>query len=160
MRTLTIDNTKEWTVEDYLLLGEMNTPCQLINGELIMSPAPHPNHQRVSGKLYKILDKALQDSGEVFYAPIDLYINNKNVFQPDLVYLSNANKFFLTDRGIEGAADIVVEIKRKKVISLLVLRNIGSLILETERLKSIHLKAVTMFPLPLSRKKGLFSLLS
>lgn len=53
MKTLTIDNTKEWTVEDYLLLGEMNTPCQLINGELIMSPAPHPHHQRVSRKTFQ-----------------------------------------------------------------------------------------------------------
>ncbi|MBN8578469.1 MAG: Uma2 family endonuclease [Cytophagales bacterium] len=110
MKTLTIDNTKEWTVEDYLLLGEMNTPCQLINGELIMSPALHPHHQRVSGKLYKLFDKFLQDSGEVFYAPIDLYIDKRNIFQPDLVYLSNETKKYLTNRGIEGPVDIVVEI--------------------------------------------------
>ncbi len=110
MNTLTIDKTKEWTVEDFLLLGEIKTPCQLINGELIMSPAPSPNHQRVSRKLFKIIDKATQGVGELFYSPIDLYIDEKNVFQPDLVYLSEKNKQHLTARGIEGSADLVVEI--------------------------------------------------
>ncbi len=109
MRTLTIDNTKEWTVDDYLLLGEIKTPCQLINGELIMSPAPHPNHQRVLRELFKIFD-SVNLPGEVFFAPIDLYIDNKNVFQPDLAYVSNKNKSVITNRGIEGPIEIVVEI--------------------------------------------------
>ncbi len=110
MDTLTIDNTKEWTVDDFLLLGELKTPCQLINGELIMSPAPAPKHQQVSRRLFKIIDKATNEAGELFYAPIDLYIDEKNVFQPDLVYLSDKNKKYLTGRGIEGPADLVVEI--------------------------------------------------
>lgn len=109
MNTLTIDKTKEWTVNDYLLLGEIKTPCQLINGELIMSPAPHPRHQRVLRKLFKAFDAA-NLHGEIFFSPIDLYINSKNVFQPDLVFLSDNNKKFLTERGIEGPPDLVVEI--------------------------------------------------
>ncbi|MBK5278254.1 MAG: Uma2 family endonuclease [Bacteroidia bacterium] len=108
MNTLTIDKTKEWTVDDYLLLGEMKTPCQLINGELIMSPAPTPNHQRVARKIFKILDSA-NLLGEIFFSPIDLYIDSKNVFQPDLVYLSDS-KAHLTKRGIEGPPDLIVEI--------------------------------------------------
>lgn len=109
MNTLTIDRTKNWTVDDYLLLGEMKTPCQLINGELIMSPAPAPLHQRVLRKLFKIVD-AQNLQGELFFAPIDLYIDNKNVFQPDLVYLSPNNVSSITDRGIKGPVDLVVEI--------------------------------------------------
>jgi Uma2 family endonuclease len=107
MNTLTIDKTKEWTVDDYLLLGEMKTPCQLINGELVMSPAPTPIHQRIARKIFKILDSA-NLPGEIFFSPIDLYVNSRNVFQPDLVYLSN--KDILTERGIEGPTDLVVEI--------------------------------------------------
>ncbi len=109
MRTLTIDNTKEWTVDDYLLLGEIKTPCQLINGELIISPAPHPNHQRVLRELFKVFD-SVNLPGEIFFAPIDLYIDNKNVFQPDLAYVSAKNKSVITNRGIEGPIEIVVEI--------------------------------------------------
>lgn len=109
MDTLTIDKTKEWTVDDYLLLGEIKTPCQLINGELVMSPAPKPSHQRVARKIFKVLDAA-NLPGEIFFSPIDLYINSRNVFQPDLVYLADSNKDYLTERGIEGPPDIIVEI--------------------------------------------------
>jgi hypothetical protein len=62
-------------VEDFLLLGEIKTLCQLINGELIVSPGPSPLHQRVSRRLFKLIDKATLGNGELFYAPIDLYIN-------------------------------------------------------------------------------------
>ena len=38
-----VDNTKEWTVSDYLELEE-NPNQQLINGKLIMSPSPSVMH--------------------------------------------------------------------------------------------------------------------
>ncbi len=110
MTTLTIDRTKKWTVDDYLLLGEIKTPCQLINGEIIMSPAPSTKHQQVSRRLFKIMDAATYGKGELFYAPIDLYIDSINIFQPDLLYLSEANRTSLTDRGVEGPVDLIVEI--------------------------------------------------
>lgn len=75
-----------------------------------MSPAPKPNHQKVSRRLFKLIDKATAGKGELFYAPIDLYIDSKNVFQPDLVYLSSKHTASLTERGIEGPVDLVVEI--------------------------------------------------
>lgn len=110
METARIDRTKEWTVADYLLLGEMDTPCQLINGELIMSPAPTPLHQRVSKRIFKLLDKASVNKGEVFYSPVDLYVDSKNVLQPDLVFISEENKQIISGRGIEGTPDLIVEI--------------------------------------------------
>lgn len=111
MRTATIDRSKVWTVDDYLLLGEMNTPCQLINGELIMSPAPTPYHQQILSNLNDFLKKsAKRNGGKVFFSPIDLYIDKKNVFQPDLLYISSANHQFITQRGIEGPPDLIVEI--------------------------------------------------
>ena len=111
MRVATIDNTKAWTVDDYLMLGEMTTPCQLINGELIMSPSPNPYHQTVASNLNDILKAfARKTGGMCFFSPLDLYIDKKNVFQPDLILLSEEGKKYITKRGIEGPPDIVVEV--------------------------------------------------
>lgn len=111
METARIDRTKEWTVEDYLRLEEMDTPCQLINGELIMSPSPTPYHQLVSGNLYDLFKAQAKKAGDVvFYSPVDLFVDNHNVLQPDLIYISNRNKNIVTNRGIEGIPDLVVEI--------------------------------------------------
>jgi Uma2 family endonuclease len=109
MAVASIDRTKVWTAEDYLLLGEIKTPCQLINGELIMSPAPSPQHQRMLQRLFRLLDKVVHDD-EIFVAPIDLYINSKNVFQPDLLYIPRLHGKFITEKGIEGPPAMVIEI--------------------------------------------------
>ncbi len=109
METARIDRTKKWTVDDYQMLEQMNTPCQFINGELIMSPSPTPLHQRVLKKLFKLFD-AHSAGGEVFFAPLDLFIDKRNVFQPDLIYISDVNKSIISRRGIEGPPDIAVEI--------------------------------------------------
>ncbi len=110
MATLTIDKSKIWTAQDYLQLGESNMPSQLVNGELIMSPAPNPQHQRLSGRLFRMIDKHVGKNGELFYAPIDLYIDQQNVFQPDLVYISEEKYDIITERGIEGVPTLVIEI--------------------------------------------------
>ncbi|MEM7548312.1 MAG: Uma2 family endonuclease [Bacteroidota bacterium] len=109
MQTATIDRSKEWTVEDYLQLEE-GLLAQLINGELIMTPAPHPDHQLLSGNLNEILRGVFKQKGKVFYSPIDLYLDKKNIFQPDLLYVSNENSGIITDRGVEGPPDLIVEI--------------------------------------------------
>ncbi|WP_331968815.1 Uma2 family endonuclease [Ohtaekwangia sp.] len=111
VKTLTIDRSREWTVDDFLQLEESNTPCELINGELVMSPAPTPHHQNVLGNLYFILKKeAGRIGGAIFFSPIDLYIDRKNVFQSDLVFISAEKRSIITERGIEGVPDLIVEI--------------------------------------------------
>ncbi len=108
METARIDRTKEWTVDDYLMLGE-DLLAQLINGELVMSPAPNTTHQRVLRNLYDQLN-VLKLGGELFFAPIDLYVDQSNVFQPDLVFVSNKIKSIITERGIEGVPSLIAEV--------------------------------------------------
>ncbi|MBT1704670.1 Uma2 family endonuclease [Chryseosolibacter indicus] len=111
MQTVKIDRTKEWTVEDYLQLGEMNTPCQLINGELIMNPSPTPYHQAVIGNLYELIKPLAKEAGGlVFLSPLDVHIDKKNVYQPDLIYIRSSNKHIVTQRAIEGVPDLVIEV--------------------------------------------------
>ena len=111
MQTATIDKTKEWTVDDYLQLEESNLPCELINGELFMSPAPNLMHQVVSGNLYDILKVyARKSGGFAGYSPIDVYLDQKNVFQPDLLYIKKENLVIRIEKGLSGAPDLAVEI--------------------------------------------------
>ncbi|MFW5759914.1 MAG: Uma2 family endonuclease [Cyclobacteriaceae bacterium] len=105
-----VDNTKEWTVSDYLELQE-NPNQQLINGQLIMSPSPSVMHQRVLRNLaLKLNEYAEKRSDEVLFSAIDVYLNETNVPQPDIVYIFKENKNSIKEKGIEGAPDLIVEI--------------------------------------------------
>jgi Uma2 family endonuclease len=99
------------TIEDYEQLPE-GAPFQLINGELVMSPAPMPRHQRILLKLFKLIDKFVSENqlGEILFSPIDVYLTKKNAFQPDLIFLSKDNPFYLTETKITGPPDLVIEI--------------------------------------------------
>ncbi|MEQ8714569.1 MAG: Uma2 family endonuclease [Cyclobacteriaceae bacterium] len=108
MQVATIDTSKSWTVEDYQNLEE-GLLAQLIEGQLVMSPVPTLNHQRILRELFKVFDN-YHLNGELFFSPIDVYLDDTTVFQPDLVFVSSAKASVISSRGIEGAPDLVVEV--------------------------------------------------
>ncbi|EMF82477.1 putative restriction endonuclease [Leptospira weilii serovar Topaz str. LT2116] len=77
-----------------------------------MVPALIPEHQRVSGKLYAILLNFVENRslGEVFYSPIDVFLDEHNVVQPDLIFISKTRALIIQEKRIEGAPDWVAEI--------------------------------------------------
>ncbi len=100
------------TVEDYRLLPETGPRYQLIEGELYMAPAPNRYHQEISGNLELILRNYLTRNplGKIYDAPFDVYLDETNVFQPDILYVSKGRYSILTPEGAEGAPDFIVEI--------------------------------------------------
>lgn len=111
MQTAIIDRSRQWTVDDFLQLEESNLPCELINGELFMSPAPNLTHQVVLSNLNDVIKAyARKTEGIAMFSPVDVYLDNKNVFQPDLLYVKKENLSILTERGLNGAPDLAVEI--------------------------------------------------
>lgn len=107
----TITEKKRYTYEDYLKTPD-DKRYELINGELIMTPSPVPNHQRISGKLEFVLRKFITGNnlGEVFYAPCDVYLDNENVVQPDILFISKDRLNIIGEKNIQGAPDLVIEI--------------------------------------------------
>jgi len=108
----TTETKNKYTVKDYMLLEE-GAPFQLINFDLIMSPSPNLYHQLISMRLIGLFLDFLRNTnnkGLFLSAPIDVKLDNGNVFQPDLIYISEARKTEISKERIEGAPDLVVEI--------------------------------------------------
>ncbi|MBM3890489.1 MAG: Uma2 family endonuclease [Verrucomicrobia bacterium] len=97
---------------DYEQMPEGPPYYQVIEGELVMSPSPRTPHQYIIGNLYVFLRNYLRDHpiGEVLLAPLDVFLSETNVYQPDLVFVSNERRSLITDHGIEGAPDLVIEV--------------------------------------------------
>ena len=100
------------TYEDYVLLPNDRNRYEILDGELTMTPAPSTKHQSVSANLFKLLSRHIDDRnlGKLFYAPIDLILESTSVLQPDLLFVSKARQHIITERAIEGAPDLVIEI--------------------------------------------------
>jgi Uma2 family endonuclease len=100
------------TAEEYYALPEETPSHQLVEGELIMAPAPNRYHQTISHNIELLLGNFLRQNplGKVYDAPFDVELDEHNVFQPDKVFVSKARESILTDHGARGAPDLVIEI--------------------------------------------------
>ncbi len=109
--TSIIIEKKKYTYEDYLKTPE-DKRYELIEGELIMAPSPIPKHQRISGKIEYELRKFVTDNklGEVFDAPCDVYLDEENVVQPDILFISKERLDIIGEKNIQGAPDLAIEI--------------------------------------------------
>ncbi len=111
MPTLLDAEKKKWTYADYQELDD-ETRCEIIEGELSMTPAPNLEHQRVSRNLeFSMLQYVeAKKLGEVLNAPVDVVLDEANIVQPDLVFVSKQNFKILEKNGIMGSPDLAVEI--------------------------------------------------
>jgi Uma2 family endonuclease len=85
---------------------------ELIDGIVFRKATPNPLHQSISMNLCLQLGDYLQKEklGELFASPIDVFLDDFNAFQPDLVFISTENQHFITDDGIIGIPDLIIEI--------------------------------------------------
>ena len=97
--------------EQFLNLPE-GTPCQLIAGEIIMTPSPIPLHQAVIMELsFQMLRFVKsEDKGRIFAAPLDVSLDEENIFQPDIFFIRKDNLSIIGEKMIEGVPDLVVEV--------------------------------------------------
>jgi Uma2 family endonuclease len=100
------------TYEDYVLLPNDRNRHEILEGELTVTPAPSTKHQTASGNLFVLLAHYIKqrDLGKLFHAPIDLILESTSVLQPDLLFVSKARQSIITERAVEGAPDLVIEI--------------------------------------------------
>jgi len=108
------------TVEDYRMMPETGPRYQLVEGELFMAPAPSRFHQDISGNIAFLLRDYLERRpiGKLYEAPLDVYLDEFNVCQPDIVFIAKTNFGILTDAGVSGAPDFIVEILSPKTAFL------------------------------------------
>ncbi len=102
---------EKYTYQHYLLLPEGDRR-ELIEGELLMTPAPNEKHQRAVRNLGTDLHLYLEQSslGTVYFAPFDVILDDHNVVQPDLLIVLQPRLNQIHPEGLRGAPDIVVEV--------------------------------------------------
>ena len=102
----------QWTYEDYLAFPEDGKRYEIIEGDCFMSPAPRTRHQAISLRLTYFLYDYLRDTklGHVFDAPTDVIFSETNIVQPDVLVVLAARAAIITEKNIQGAPDLVIEI--------------------------------------------------
>jgi len=101
-----------WTYSDYRSLPDDRNRYEVIDGDLYVTPSPTTAHQKASKRIQMLLMTQIEERGlgVVFAAPLDVILSDTRVVQPDLVAVRREREGIVTERGIEGPPDLVVEI--------------------------------------------------
>jgi len=101
-----------FTYEDYKLLPE-ESRFEIIEGELLVTPAPNFRHQLILTNLFHGLITHVKagNLGKLVPAPTDVVLARDQVVQPDLLFVARDRQAIIDPQGaVHGAPDLVVEI--------------------------------------------------
>ena len=106
-----VPESLRFTYEDYLLTPD-DRRYELVDGDLLLTPAPTPYHQTVGLNLgYRL--KEFVDArglGQVFLAPCDVVLSRYDVVQPDVFFIRADRVSIVGEKNIQGAPDLVIEV--------------------------------------------------
>ena len=100
------------TYSDYATLPDDGRRYELHHGDLSVTPAPGTRHQEAIVNLIALLHEHVRSRGlgKVFVTPTDCILSNVTVVQPDVLYIAADRLPIISERGIEGAPTLVVEV--------------------------------------------------
>ncbi len=99
------------TYADLQDLPEDGKRYELLEGELVVSPAPTRKHQKVAWRVVTFLDRAeIAGFGVGYAAPFEVYFDEYDSAQPDVLFVRKDRLDIIKEDRIEGAPDLVIEI--------------------------------------------------
>ena len=106
--------TRRLTYDEYLQGPEIKRRYDIVDGEMIMAPAPTVKHQQILGQIFLLIHQFVTEHqlGQVLFAPLDVVIQREplRTRQPDLLFVSSERADMLSGQVVEEAPDLVVEI--------------------------------------------------
>lgn len=106
-RMTTLPRSRPLTRADLDAMPDDGHRYELIDGVLLVTPAPGTRHQRASFQLGLALHRSLPPGLEILHAPFDVVLADDTVLQPDVIVVRRAD---LTEKNLPTAPVLAVEI--------------------------------------------------
>lgn len=101
------------TLADYDTIGDDAPACELIEGELFVSPAPYWGHQGAQAELFLALAAHAKEHGlgQVLVAPSGVRLGGDSEVQPDILYIPKTHHAYRRNVAYaQEPPELVVEI--------------------------------------------------
>jgi Uma2 family endonuclease len=102
---------ERWTAERVRALPEDGRRYELIDGELVVTPAPRGVHQVALLTMQRLIDRALAGTRlHILQSPADISLGEDEILQPDLFVYRTASGRHLLDWNDITALELVIEV--------------------------------------------------
>ena len=100
-----------WTYSEYARFPDDGNRYEVIDGEVLVTPAPSPRHQHILATLLIALRLyAERWRLGVVLPEVDLLFVTGQFLRPDLLFVPQSARGGITDHGVEEAPGLVVEV--------------------------------------------------
>lgn len=110
----------KFSYEDLQIIPPDRNRYEIVDGELFVTAAPIPLHQRIVGNLHGHLWQHVRKHalGEVFIAPLDIVFSPSTVLEPDVIFVSRSRLNVIGEKNLTGPPDLVVEVLSESTAQL------------------------------------------
>jgi Uma2 family endonuclease len=100
------------TYADLAALPDDGLRHELLDGELVVTPAPRTRHQTVAFELTVALRDHVKRRrlGQVFIGPVDVIFTERDVLEPDVVFVGSEQTEIITELNIRGVPELLIEV--------------------------------------------------
>jgi len=98
------------TADEYLALEDDGYRYELIDGVVVMSPSPTPEHQNIRGEIeYQLRHYARQTKAGAVLSEVDVRLDTRLVYRPDLMFI-RTDRIRKPLKQVDIAPDLVLEV--------------------------------------------------
>lgn len=101
------------TTEEFLRIPEDGKRHELVDGVHYVTPSPVPSHQVLVGRLHLSLGVYLEQRphlGRIFLGPLDVVLSDRDVVEPDLLFIAASQADILTAKNVQGPPALAIEV--------------------------------------------------
>lgn len=104
---------KKWKYSDLVeyLPPDLKVKVEILENEIVITDSPFINYHHTLQTLMFGMYEWAEKSGELYRFPLDVRLDENNVVQPSILFVSKERKSILAEACIAGAPDLAVEIE-------------------------------------------------
>lgn len=110
--TTRLEEAERMTVDEFMIFAPEKPKAELIDGVMTMSSPATVIHEDMQDFLLAVLKLFVEvrKLGIVLGPNAPVWLDNQNVYSPDILFISAARRGIITPREIRGAPDFVIEL--------------------------------------------------